>query len=78
MKYLIVDISEIEKVNWNEIRQTAVNTVRRSLDGTKFIISWDEELPTFLDALTTKSEIYEGDAIYPIVNGPEWTIKLEL
>lgn len=75
-KYLIFDLSEVDKVDFNLISITSVDTIRKSLDGTKGIIKWDGIEPEFVSTLQTKSSIYNIEEILTILQTEEWTIQI--
>ena len=41
-KYIIFSVDEIDKIDFNTIQETSVDTLRKSVDGTKTFIKWDE------------------------------------
>ena len=55
-KYMIFNISELNVINFTEVMETSVDTVRKSVDQTKTFVKWDERTvpvppaPTELDA----------------------------
>jgi hypothetical protein len=75
-KYIIFNLSEVDKVNFDLISITSVDTIRKSLDGTKGIIKWDGNEPEFLTTLQTKSSIYNIEEILPILDTEEWTVPI--
>jgi hypothetical protein len=75
-KYIIFDLSEVDKVNFDLILITSIDTMRKSLDGTKGIIKWDGNEPEFLTTLQTKSSIYNIEEILPILDTEEWTVPI--
>ena len=50
-KYIIFDVSEINKINFNEVLENSQSTLRYSLDGTKTFIKWEDIEPSFLSNL---------------------------
>lgn len=70
--YLIFSISEIGIIDFNQILQTTVDTLRKSIDQTKALISWNNETPNFVESLTTKSQFYTHEEILQIMNTLEW------
>jgi hypothetical protein len=77
--YVIFDVTELDKVDFNPVLEDNPNTVRRSVDGTKtFVNWWGPTPPLFVDNLTTKSRIYKYAEILDVLQGPEWTKKIEL
>ena len=75
-KYIIFNLSEVDKVNFDLISITSVDTIRKSLDGTKGIIKWDSDEPEFLTTLQTKSSIYNIEEILPILDTEECTVPI--
>lgn len=74
MKYLIFNISEIDKVNFDKVKETSKDTLRISIDGTKTFIKWDEdETPSFVNTLTTAEGTYNYEEIIEILNTDLWT-----
>jgi hypothetical protein len=75
MKYIIFNISEIDKVNFEEVRETSKETLRISVDRTKTFIKWDgDETPNFVNTLTTIEGTYTYDEILEILNTDLWTL----
>ncbi len=56
-------------VDFSQIVENSAATVRRSLDGTKFIAKFYGEAPSFLEGL----DQYTHEEILAIVRGSEWT-----
>jgi hypothetical protein len=74
MKYLIFNISEIDIVNFDEVKETSKETIRISIDGTKTFIKWNEdETPTFIFLLTTAEGPFDYDEISKILSTNLWT-----
>jgi len=71
-KYIIFDVSEINKINFNEVLENSQSTLRYSLDGTKTFIKWEDIEPSFLSNLLTKSRIYTLEEISKILLTSEW------
>lgn len=72
--FLIFNVSEINKINFDEVLETSATTLRRSVDETKTLIKWDgNEEPEFIATMTTKEGPYTYDEILAILATPEWT-----
>jgi len=76
INYIILDCSEIDKVNFDEILITSIDTLRLNNDATKTIIKWIGEEPTFVSELLSKSVIYTNEEILEILNQPEWSTPI--
>jgi len=73
MKYIIFNISEIDKVNFEEVRETSKETVRISIDGTKTFVKWNEDkTPSFINTLTTAEGPYTYEEIQTILGMDLW------
>ena len=71
-KYIIFDVSELNKIDFNEVMENSASTLRYSLDGTKTFIKWEDNEPSFLSNLLTKSKIYSIEEISEILLTSEW------
>ena len=80
--YLVVDISEVNNVDYSQVRQTSAETVRKSLDNSRFILKYDGvDKPQTVSNLESNGKLfsYSGNTFlsYPqileIVATPEWT-----
>jgi len=38
--YAIIAIADIDKVDFSQVDQTSADTVRKSLDGSEFVLKW--------------------------------------
>jgi hypothetical protein len=69
INYAIIDSQDIDEINFNELLENTIETLRYSVDESKFIIKWIGETPSFLPQDTI---IYTNSEILPIVNTEEW------
>jgi hypothetical protein len=76
INYIILDYSEIDKINFDEILITSIDTLRLNNDGTKTFIKWIGEEPIFVSELVSKSIIYNNEEILEILNQPEWSTPI--
>lgn len=74
INYIIIDISELDLVDFDVISNTSKDTLNYSNDGTKTIIKWIGDEPAFISNLQTKSNIFNNSEILDILNQPEWII----
>jgi len=73
-KYVIFDISEIDKVDFSKVMESSTATLRTSYDETKTFVKFNsEEIPAFIETLTTKGEILSHSEILTVLNTPEWS-----
>ncbi len=71
-KFVIFDVTELNKINFNEVLEESPSTLRYSLDGTKTFIKWEDNEPSFLTNLLTKSRTYTLQEISEILLTSEW------
>lgn len=80
-KYCVVNINEIDNVDYSQVLQTSAETVRKSLDGSKFILKYDGQKPATIQNLENNGKLftYSGNLIltHPqileIISTEEWT-----
>jgi hypothetical protein len=72
-QFMIFNVSELPTIDFNEVKETSVDTIRKSVDETKTFVKWDgPTVPTSVDALTTKEGPYTYSEIIAILATPEW------
>jgi hypothetical protein len=73
-QFMIFNVSELELIDFSQVLETSIDTVRKSIDGIKTFVKWDGNIiPSSVDSLTTKQGPYTYTEIIDILNGPEWT-----
>ncbi len=68
-KYVIIESSEVGSVDFSQVMETSVNTLRYSVDETKTLVKFIGNTPSFLDGKTQ----YTHSEILNILSGSEWT-----
>jgi hypothetical protein len=73
-EFMIFSVTELDSVDFTQVLETSIDTVRKSVDGTKTFVKWNgETIPSSVDALTTKEGPYTYEEILVILATPEWT-----
>ena len=67
--YVILDASEVGNVDFGQLIPTSADTLRYSLDGSKFVVKFEGDTPSFLEGKTQ----YSHAEILPIIQSAEWT-----
>jgi hypothetical protein len=75
-KYTIVNTSELNSLDFNELLNTSEEYVRKSVDGSKAIVSYRGTTPSALSG-KTEYTITELKVIVEDING-EWYTEPEL
>ena len=72
-KFMIFNVSELSNINFEEVLETSIDTVRKSVDETKTFVKWDGVIPECVSNLNTKEGPYTYEEILTILSTPEWT-----
>ena len=72
-EFMIFNTSELPQIDFTQVCETSIDTVRKSIDGTKTFVKWDGATPSSVEALTTAEGPYTYTEILVILAGPEWT-----
>ena len=67
-KYVIIDVSEVDNINFDEVLEYSADTLRYNLAGTKTFVKWDGETPAYFFGATT----YTNAEMLEILNNSEW------
>jgi hypothetical protein len=71
--FMIFNVSEIEKINFDEILETSAQWLRKSVDETRTFVKWDgNTIPTSIQTLTTSEGPYNYDEMITILNSSDW------
>ena len=71
--FMIFEASELDQIDFTQVLETSVDTVRKSVDGLKTFVKWDGVMPDCVANLYTKEGPYTYEEILVILAGPEWT-----
>ena len=73
-QFMIFNVSELTNIDFSQVLETSIDTVRKSIDETKTFVKWNgETIPSSVDSLATKEDPYTYSEILTILSGPEWT-----
>jgi len=71
--YIIFNVSELEKIDFEKICESSSETLRYNSDRSKTFIKWENnEEPNFLNQLITKEGPYSHQQILEILLSDEW------
>jgi len=72
--YVIFNTNETGSIDFNEVLETSIETLRLSVDETKTFVKYEgETMPTSVLSLTTKEGPYSHEEILAILATEEWT-----
>ena len=72
-EFIIFNVSELNQIDFTQVLETSIDTVRKSVDQTKTFVKWDGAMPECVNNLTTKEGPYTYDEILTILSTTEWT-----
>ena len=67
--YVIIDSSEVDSIDFDQVLETSADTLRHSLDGTQTFVKYEGSQPSFLNG---KQE-YTHSEILDILATEEWS-----
>jgi hypothetical protein len=72
--FMIFNVSELGSINFSEVLESTINTVRKSVDLTQTFVKWDSETtPPSVDGLTTKDGPHLYQDMLTILATSGWT-----
>jgi hypothetical protein len=76
--FAIFSLTEIDKIDFSQVLETSVDTLRKSVDESKSFVKWDGGVaPEFVSELTTLEGSYTYSEILDILSTPEWSAPME-
>jgi hypothetical protein len=76
-KYIIFNVIELSKINFNEVLETSIDTIIKSIDDQKTFVNWEGVTPNFVGTLTTKEGPYSVEEILIILSGEDWYKRID-
>ena len=72
--YVIFNVSELDKIDFSQVFETSIETVRKSVDETLTFVKYaTNEMPSSVASLDTKQGPYSHEEILEILLTEEWT-----
>ena len=75
MVHLIINRSEIPKIDFSGVLENSQADLKTSSDGSRTWISYETE-PAFVSGLDWKSQVYQTDEMNSILMTHEWRVPL--
>jgi hypothetical protein len=75
---MIFPVTELSKIDFTQVLETSVDTVRTSVDGTLTFVKWDGSEPSCLSEVLGKQGPYTYEEILVILAGIDWTAPMEM
>jgi len=71
--YIIINMTEIGLVNFNEVLETSEATLRLSVNELQALLKWEGSEPSFVSSLSSYDGPYTHSEILAIMATPAWT-----
>jgi hypothetical protein len=71
-EFMIFNVSELDKIDFNQVHETSKDTLRYSKDGLKTFVKWDCDIPSSVLSLTTNEGPYSYDEMLDILSTEYW------
>jgi len=71
--FMVFDASELPSIDFNQVLETSIDTVRKSIDESRTFVKWDgAEIPSSVASLATKEGPYSYEEMIVLLSSPEW------
>ena len=71
--FMVFDKSELPSIDFNQVLETSIDTVRKSIDESRTFVKWDgAEIPSSVASLATKEGPYSYEEMIVLLSSPEW------
>jgi hypothetical protein len=76
--YAIININDLDNVDFTQVGETSFDTIRKSLDGSMFVIKWETE-PDFIkdDVVIPLQVLSSSRNVWHLMQTPEWTNNID-
>ena len=78
--YAVINLTDIGLIDFSQVAESSVFTVRKSLDNTQFVIKWQEGYePTFIsDGTVIPVGIYTHSECLELMATDKWSEPIEV
>ena len=75
LTYAVINLADVGLIDFSQIGETSVSTIRKSIDDTQFVIKWEEGfIPTFItDGSVVPVETYDHHSILVLMQTSAWS-----
>ena len=72
-RWVIIPLSSTSSIDFGDVLETSIHTLRLSVDGTETFVKYDGAQPASVAALSGVSPEYNYAAILNLLTGSAWT-----
>lgn len=73
--YAVFNVSELNKIDFEQVLETSADTLRLSVDGTKTFVRWNGQTPSSVETLDSK-QLYSYEQVVELLSTPEWVAQM--
>ena len=77
-KYVIFNTSETGSIDFSQVMETSVNTLRTNISGSKTFVKYEGSQPSSVAGLSSKSNEYTYTQIQNVLTGSEWVSRFDI
>ena len=71
-KYIIFNVSELSTLDFSQVLETSADTINYNIAQTQTVVKYVGDMPSSIQALTTKEGPYTHSETITILDGPTW------
>ena len=71
--YAIININDLNNVDFTQVIETNKDTIRKSLNGLQFVLKWNETPQFITDGFVVPLQILTHSECLNLMNTPEWS-----
>ena len=76
--FLIFPVTELPKVDFSQVCESSIDTIRKSILSDKTFVKWDGEVPAFVAEIESAEGPYTYEEILVILATEEWSAPVEV
>ena len=76
--FLIFPVTELLKVDFSQVCESSIDTIRKSILSDKTFVKWDGEVPAFVAEIESAEGPYTYEEILEILATEEWSAPVEV
>ena len=77
LTYAIISIDDLPKVDFGQVGETSADTIRKSLDLTKFVLKWNVEPNFIYDETIVPIQCLNHEEVLELMATDEWSEPIE-
>jgi len=70
--YVVIPSGSLSWVDFDDVMETSVETLRFSIDGTQTFVKFDGDAPASVNAIPGRSAPYSWEQMISILSGVDW------